>query len=93
MYVLEVNNILDSRKNMENLFMCINQAKVDDMIIEDISPEYNYNNASSFSVSFEEENAKLTLNKYGPIAHLQLRYHIDEDMDICQRLILISSVP
>ena len=37
-YVLEIKNRLDSRKNMENIFIFIIQARLDDMIIEYISP-------------------------------------------------------
>ena len=62
------------------------------MIIDDTSPEYDYNNISSFSVTFEEQYDKLLLDKVGPILYFQIRYHVHEDMDDYQLLILKSSV-
>ena len=82
---LEINNALNFRNYMENLLIGTNQSRTSGILIGDMPPEYDYNNTSSFSVTFEEQDIKLPLDKFGPILYLQIRYHIDEEMYEYQR--------
>ena len=69
-YVLEINNALYFRNYMGDALLYINQVKAADVLIENTSPYYDYNNTSSFSITFEDQYIKLLLDKFGPILYL-----------------------
>ena len=55
---------------MGDALLYINQVKAADVLIENTSPYYDYNNTSSFSITFEDQYIKLLLDKFGPILYL-----------------------
>ena len=83
-------DIVVNTKEMENTLLCMNQTRSDGMIIEDIPSAYEYINTLSFPVIFEEQDIKFSLDKFRYISYLQVRYHMDGDMDEYQRLIMLS---
>ena len=68
----------------------MNQTRSDDVIIEDIPHIYEYINTLSFSVIFEKQDIKFPLDKIRYISYIQIRFHMDGDMDGYQRLIMLS---
>ena len=71
---------------MENSLLCINQARANCVVIDDIPPHLDYYGTSKFSVYFPEQDVYLPLNSNGPTSHLHVRYPTTDEMNECPRL-------
>jgi hypothetical protein len=92
-FILNLNQCLDfSEGGMEHSLLCPNQARVNEVIVDDIPLHLDHNKLSTHSITFPKESIKLPLSLQGPISYLSVRYPTDYDLDEFPHLDLTSDL-
>lgn len=60
-YILKLNKALDFSASMEHSILCTNQARYNNVIVDDVPTNVDWNQTSSHSVIFSNANVKLPL--------------------------------
>ena len=89
-YILNMNQSLDFTSTMTHSLMCTNQARINNVIVDDVPKSIDQRNTSTHSVFFPENNIRLPLQMHGPISYLPVRYPSNEEMEFCPMLDLTS---
>ena len=87
-YILELNHAMDFTRTMTNSLLCPNQARHNNVIINDVPRCYD--SKSEFNICFPDSDVKLPLERYGPTACLNTRYPTNFELENCQYLQLTS---
>ena len=87
-YILELNHAMDFTRTMTNSLLCPNQARHNNVIINNIPRCYD--SKSEFHICFPDSDVKLPLERYGPTACLNTRYPTNFELENCQYLQLTS---
>ena len=75
---------------MEHGLLCPNQARMNNVVIDDVPKHLDFRQLSHHSVWFPDDDVELPLDLKGPISYLHVRYPTDEDMEFCTELELTS---
>jgi len=79
-YIIRINQCLDFRSSMEDSILCTNQARFNNIIVNDVPTQFDKN--SSHSIIFpSHENLEFPLKMNGPVSYLSVRYPTDWDLD------------
>ena len=89
-YILNVNQSLDFTDSMTHSLVCTNQARMNNVIIDDIPTTLDLNGRSTHSVYFPEQDIRIRLQLHGPISYLPIRYPTEEELEFCPTLDLTS---
>ena len=89
-YILNVNQSLDFTDSMTHSLVCTNQARMNNVIIDDIPTTLDLNGRSTHSVYFPDQDIRIPLQLHGPISYLPVRYPTDEELEFCPTLDLTS---
>ena len=87
-YILELNNALNFTNELEHSLLCPMQARVNQIIINDVPKVIDSN--SSQSVTFPDGES-IPIYYHGPIPYFHMRYPTRYDMDNYQWLQLTST--
>jgi hypothetical protein len=92
-FILNMNQCLDfSSGGMEHSLLCPNQARINEVIVDDIPVCLDHRNTSTHSICFPEKEISLPLLLQGPISYLPVRYPSDFDLDNFPHLDLTSDL-
>lgn len=88
-YILHLNNALDFTSSMQHSILCTNQARMNNVQIQDVPKTLDSN--SSFSIYFPSSNIEFPLEMIGPVPYLPVRYPSDSDLHDCLHLDLTEA--
>ena len=90
-FILILNQDLDFRNSMEHSLLSVNQARHNNIAIDDVHPSIDYYNRSKYNIFFPDMNKSVKLTPTNkPISHVQVRYPTDDDLDNCHHFELTS---
>ena len=89
-YIVNVNQSLDFTSSMNHSLLCVNQARMNNVTVDDIPPSLDPTGRSTHSIYFKDEDVRLPLSLHGSISYLPVRFPSDEEMDQCLHLDLTS---
>ena len=90
-YILLLNQALDFRDSMEHLLLLVNQARHNNVVIDDIAPHLDYYKKSKYEIFFPDSNKSVKLSPTNKsINHVKVRYPSDYDLDNYPHLSLTS---
>ena len=79
--ILELNNFLDFSQSMEHSILVPMQARVNNVIVDDIPKSLCTRGISTQSIIIPNCNRSIPIDYNGPIPYFKIRYPTDEDMD------------
>ena len=90
-YIIHLNQALDFTKSMEHSILCPNQARCNNVIIDDIPLHLDHRELSTHSIIFPDESVNLPLEMRGCTSYLPVRYPTDQELNECKELHLTSN--
>jgi hypothetical protein len=90
-YILEVNQALDFRDSMEHSLLCVNQSRIDEVLLDDVPQFLDYHNRSTHLVYFPLEDVCIPLAMTGPVSYIPVCYPSDQELEDCIHLELSAS--
>ena len=81
--VLRINQALDFRHTMEHSILCTNQARHNDIIVDDVPQTVDVRKSSTQSIIIPSAETTFPLRMHGPVAFLSVRYPTDYDLNNC----------
>ena len=85
-YILHVNQALNFTDSMEHSLLCVNQARMHGVVVDDVPLFLDHHKRSTHSVYFPTEDVRLPLLMDGPTSCLPVRYPTDDEMEYCIHL-------
>ena len=79
--ILQVNHCLDFTSTMENSIVCTNQARANNIIINDCPKLFDLTHTSTQSVIIPDNSIEIPIHYHGPVPYIPIRYPTDEDLD------------
>lgn len=75
---------------MVRLLVCTNQARMNNVVVDDIPTTLDYNNRWTHSLYFPDHDVRLHLQIHGPMSYLVIRYLAEEELECWPNLDLTS---
>ena len=79
--ILQVNHCLDFTSTMENSIVCTNQARANNIIVNDCPKLFDLTHTSTQSVIIPDNSIEIPIHYHGPVPYIPIRYPTDEDLD------------
>ena len=89
-YIVHLNQALDFSSSMEHSILCTNQARHNNVVVDDVPKIVDWNEVSTHSVYFPNEDVRFPLFMNGPVSFLNVRYPSDWEMEHCTHLDLTN---
>ena len=79
--ILQINHCLDFTKTMEHSIVSTNQARANNVIINDCPKLFDQTNTSTQSIIFPDNSNEIAIHFHGPVPYIPIRYPTDDDLD------------
>ena len=79
--ILQINHYLDFTNTMEHSIICTNQARANNVIVNDCPKIFDQTNVSTQSIIFPNSSNEIPINFHGPVPYIPIRYPTDNDLD------------
>ena len=90
-YILEVNQALDFSSQMKHSILCTNQARANQVIVDDVPKFLDITKQSKQAVIFSEDNVELDIKMKGPVPYSNVRKPSQDEINNCPHLTLTSA--
>jgi hypothetical protein len=90
-YIIHINQCLNFTKSMKHSLLCPNQARMNNVVIDDCPIALDPSNRSTHSIYFPQMDIRLPLLSKFPISFLPVRRPTEEELEFCQILELTSN--
>ena len=88
--ILQVNHCLDFTSIMQHSILCTNQARANNIIVDDCPKLLDIKNTSTQSIIFPADDTELPILFNGPVPFIPVRYPTDEDLETCPTIHLTA---
>ena len=76
-YIVNVNQSLDFTSSMSHSLLCVNQARMNNVQVDNVPLSLGPSGRSTHSIYFREENVQLPLSLHGSVSYLPVRFPSD----------------